>query len=442
MLVDVPGLSGGRRLPISCRACAIDSYGFGGAERAETLGRSTFSAVMEPHGSGDDHRRALGGENEMQIQVGDEGPGVTVTLDFLTVSLLLSSVLYLFCLILAKRKLAFLTRVSGPELSTKKLLVLSVGLVCAIRIMSFIGVAAMDIANVRAHYSLKPTSTTDRQEQGGSSTARMDRNQKFYDAAFTVMFDLPNVVVVSTFVLLTLVWAECFLQSRFHTESAAKWKMRWLTGYMLFNALLYGTQIILYILVILPITAKVVRTVLYALSTSINFAAVILVLGLYIFLSVSFSGFPFRSVHLKESLRKISNVMALWSLSRVVWGSAMLVIYVENVELLQDSKTPVLSAVVLFFLFLFCEIIPIVVMLDYSYMNMVGFESGASRDMNALASGQNPMPAEVETSGGDAVRHGSWEEDAGTGDLHGDLYGIYVAAPDDEPAGPLLPDEL
>lgn len=392
------------------------------------------------------HGRALGGDveaREMRIQVGDDGPGVTVTLDFLTVALLLSSVLYLFCLILAKRKLAFLSRVSGPELSTKKLLVLSVGLVCAIRIMSFIGVAAMDIANVRAHYSLKPTSSTDKQQGGGSSssssTARMDRNQNFYDAAFTVMFDLPNVVVVSTFVLLTIVWAECFLQSRFHTESAAKWKMRWLTGYMLFNSLLYGTQIILYILVILPITAKVVRTVLYALSTTINFAAVVLVLVLYIYLSVSFSGFPFRSVHLKESLRKISNVMALWSLSRVVWGSAMLVIYMENVELLQDSKTPVLSAVVLFFLFLFCEIIPIVIMLDYSYMNMVGFESGASRDMNALASGQNPMPAEiVETNDDGLVRRGSWEEDTGIGDLQGDLYGIYAAAPSDEP---LLQDD-
>jgi len=372
---------------------------------------------------------------EVRMQVRDDGPGVTVTLDFLTVALLLSSVLYMFCLVLATRKLAFLNRVSGRELSTKKLLVLSVGLVCAIRIMSFIGVAAMDIANVRAHYSLKPTSTTDRDR---SSTARMDRNQKFYDAAFTVMFDLPNVVVVSTFVLLTLVWAECFLQSRFHTESAAKWQMRWLTGYMLFNALLYGTQIILYVLVILPVTAKIVRTVLYALSTGINFAAVVLVLGLYIYLSLSFSGFPFRSIHLKESLRKISNVMALWSLSRVVWGSAMLVIYMKNVELLQDSKTPVVSAVVLFFLFLFCEITPIVVMLDYSYMNMVGFESGASRDMNALASGQNPMPAEViETGNGDVGNGRGWEEEANAGDLHGDLYGIYASSNEE----PLLQED-
>jgi hypothetical protein len=38
----------------------------------------------------------------------------------------------------------------------KKLLVLSVFVVCFIRIMTFIGVTAMDVANVRAHYSPNP----------------------------------------------------------------------------------------------------------------------------------------------------------------------------------------------------------------------------------------------------------------------------------------------
>ena len=375
-------------------------------------------------------------ETQINRRLGEDGPGITLTLDFLTVALLISSVLYVFCLVLASRKLAFLNRVS-PELGTKKLLVLSVAVVSGLRVMSFAGVMAMDIANVRAHYSLRPMDEVGRSGNGVPA----DRNQKFYDAAMLIMFDLPNCVVVSTFVLLTLVWAECFLQSRFHTESTIKWKKRWLKGYMFFNAALYGTQIVLYLLVICPTTAGVVRTVLYAFSTGINFAAVLLVLATYVYLNVSFSGYPYRSIHLRESLQKISNVMALWCLSRLVWGSSMLVIYVENVELLQDSLTPVLSAVVLLLLFLLCEISPIVILLDYSYMQMVGFESGASRDMNALASRMNPIayPAEevVGMEGGgegedcfvDSLLN-MWQPSAG------DLYGLY--APHSDDGGPLL----
>lgn len=76
----------------------------------------------------------------------DSTPAVTFKVDMLTVALLISSMLYTFCLVLAKRKLTVLNR--GPsEISSKKMLVLSVGLVCAVRIMTILGVASMNIAN-------------------------------------------------------------------------------------------------------------------------------------------------------------------------------------------------------------------------------------------------------------------------------------------------------
>jgi hypothetical protein len=67
--------------------------------------------------------------------------------------------------------------------------------------------------------------------------------------------------------------------------------------------------------------------------------------------------------------------MTLWSFTRLVWGVATLYVYVFNIELLQDSNTPFWSFVVLILLFLVCEIIPIVALLDYSYLSMVGLES-------------------------------------------------------------------
>lgn len=41
--------------------------------------------------------------------------------------------------------------------------------------------------------------------------------------------------------------------------------------------------------------------------------------------------------------------------------------YVHNVELLQDTDTPVWSFFILFVVFFVCEIVPIVILLDYSY---------------------------------------------------------------------------
>lgn len=152
------------------------------------------------------------------------------------------------------------------------LLVLSVGLVCLVRIMTLILVATMNIANVRAHYSLQPS-----------------ENQGFYDKAMTVLFDLPNCIVVSTYCLLTLVWAECFLESRFHTESVSKWKKRWLLLYIIFNSALYATQLILYMCIFFSPKNNVVRTIIYAAITGINFMSVFLVLVMWVYLSFRFS---------------------------------------------------------------------------------------------------------------------------------------------------------
>jgi len=290
----------------------------------------------------------------------DDGP--KVTMDALTMALLISSVLYVFCGFLASRKLGVLNRFR-PELSTQKLLLLSVALVSVVRIMTILGVAAMNIANVRAHYHLSPESTT-----------TPDRHQQFYDQSMTVLFDLPNCMVVSTYVLLTLVWAECFVKARLHTESAATLKKTWLIYFMIFNSLLYALQLTLYgSLFLAPSTTKV-RNIIYIGITGINFTAVVLVLIFYLYLNIRFAGFPYRSQRLRLSLARVGRAMTLWSLTRVVWGVATLLVFIYNIELLQDSNTPFWSFVVLLLMFCVCEILPIFVLLDYSFLALVGLE--------------------------------------------------------------------
>lgn len=145
----------------------------------------------------------------------------------------------------------------------------------------------MDIANVRAHYSLKPVSSHTNEGRGTNPT---DKNQSFYDSAMTVLFDLPNAIVISTYVLLTLVWAESALMSRMHTESTVRWRKKWLVWYTIFNSGLYATQIILYFLIFAGgDSVAVVRNIVNVAMSGLNLSAVFLVLLLYLYLNVSFS---------------------------------------------------------------------------------------------------------------------------------------------------------
>ena len=329
-------------------------------------------------------------------------PSITITFDLFTVSLTFAGVLFAYTLHLSKRKYNFLYR-ANSSFDLKKLLVLSAGTVCFLRIMSFVGVIAMDIANVRAHYSLNPVTSNDTDnnnamESNSSSASEepIERNQAFYDSSMTVLFDLPNAIVVSTYVLLTLVWAECSLLSRFHTESTVRWRKRWLLWFMIFNSALYATQIILYILIFVGGRESkgvviVFRNVVNVAMAGINLSAVFLVILFYLYLSVAWSGFPYRSQQSKEGLRKISNVMALWSISRMLWGISTLTLYYRNVDLLRPTTSGTWSPLILFILFVVCEIAPIIVLMDYSFMTIFEFADSATRELSSLATGRHSL---------------------------------------------------
>lgn len=329
-------------------------------------------------------------------------PTVTISVDLFTVCLLLASLLFGFTLILTKRKYDVLKR-SDPTFDIKKLLVLSAGTVCFLRIMSFVGVMAMDVANVRAHYTLNPASRSSRKDPiGGASAAGssepIERNQSFYDSSMTVLFDLPNAIVISTYVLLTLVWAECSLLSRFHTESSIAWRKRWLLWYMIFNSLVYSTQIVVYILIFgvggeeESYGVAIVRNVVNVAMAGVNLMAVFMVLLLFLYLNFSFSGFPFRSRNSKEGLRRITNVVTYWSVSRIIWGLSTLTLYIHDVDLLRPSSGW-WSPMILLLLLVACEISPIIVLMDYSFMTIFEFADVATREMSSLALGRHSLMA-------------------------------------------------
>ena len=103
--------------------------------------------------------------------------GLTLTISSFSLIIFVSAFLYLLMQVYVQRKLRYLHKLS-PQLDTKKLFVMSVWLACSIRVMSFVGLGALNIANVQVNYSM-----SDYDGGNGDDDGNSDRNQAFYDKA-------------------------------------------------------------------------------------------------------------------------------------------------------------------------------------------------------------------------------------------------------------------
>ncbi|GMH97181.1 hypothetical protein TrVE_jg6284 [Triparma verrucosa] len=314
-------------------------------------------------------------ESEVVLKATDDNAsgGLKITINSFSLIIFISAFLYLLMQIFVQRKLRFL-QARSPELDTKKLFVMSVWLACVVRVMSFVGLGALQIASVQVNYSM------DNAVSDGDDDS-VDQNQAFYDKAVIVLFDLPDYIIVSTYILMVLVWAECFLESRFHTLKSSYFRKHWLIIYMVFNAILYGGQIVLYMILFLSEDAAFfgvnLRNLLFVIVTGINFVTVFFTVVLYLYLSFKFSGFPYRSSSAKRNFAKISQVIAYWSVARVIWGIAMLISFENNIGWVSESDNSLIS-LLLIVLFIACELGPIFISLDYSLLSIVGLSDGAN----------------------------------------------------------------
>lgn len=152
----------------------------------------------------------------------------------------------------------------------------------------------------------------------------------------------------------------------------------------------------------------IVRNVVNIAMAGINLSAVILVLIMWLYLSVTFSGFPYRSQNSRDSLRKVSRLLLVWSVGRIIWGFAMLFVYMHDVDLLRPAGSG-WSPLILFLLLVLCEITPIIVLMDYSFMTIFDFADSALREMSSLATGQHVLASDAR-SGSQKSDHGGDEE--------------------------------
>jgi len=180
----------------------------------------------------------------------EDGDGFTLKLNSFALVVLISSLLYFLMLPMISQKLSILHNRS-KELDIVKMFIMSSWFACAVRGMSFAGLGALSIANIGVDYDVK-WNNDDGDETSGDDVNVVDTNQDFYKSC-VVLFDLPDYIILSTYVLLILVWSECFISSRYHTLKNNTFRRTWLVTYMVFNSLLYGGQVVLYVLLFLPI---------------------------------------------------------------------------------------------------------------------------------------------------------------------------------------------
>eukprot|EP00636_Phaeomonas_parva_P001236 CAMPEP_0118864290 /NCGR_PEP_ID=MMETSP1163-20130328/8915_1 /TAXON_ID=124430 /ORGANISM="Phaeomonas parva, Strain CCMP2877" /LENGTH=311 /DNA_ID=CAMNT_0006798383 /DNA_START=42 /DNA_END=977 /DNA_ORIENTATION=- len=191
-----------------------------------------------------------------------------------------------------------------------------------------------------------------------------------------VLFDLPDYMIVTTFTLLVLVWAEVFLDSRAHWLSSKTFRRRALIGYLVFNATVYATQLVLYSLLFVPtISTKGLRVLLFCSVAVLNFFVPITFLGVAIYLYCQFAAFPYKGVRSRLALERTTRVVIWWTGGRVLW--AMTAVSAGMRDWLTNwSGSSEFYAVVLVAVFGLTELMPFSVALEPDFLPILAIAEG------------------------------------------------------------------
>ncbi|RLN87655.1 hypothetical protein BBJ28_00001133 [Nothophytophthora sp. Chile5] len=202
---------------------------------------------------------------------------------------------------------------------------------------------------------------------GGHAQAELD----FYNKVVAVLFNLPDFLFVSSYLLLVLVWAEAFQSSRRHWFSAATFRRRWMIFYLIFNGGLYLTQLVLYASLFLydtngifqdekqdrlslvraiTLRSRDLPTLIFYLVAAADLFLPLIIFSTWLYLTLSLSGFPFKSPSAKLRLKRVGRLLQSMLLVAVFFAAELTPIYltldwrllamlsVENYEPLLENQ--------------------------------------------------------------------------------------------------------
>ncbi|TMW55056.1 hypothetical protein Poli38472_013818 [Pythium oligandrum] len=273
--------------------------------------------------------------------------------------------------------------------NTTQLLILSVALGCLFRTATFSTLCIFD--SQTATEGVYAPSPRDGDYPGHLRSAhqptRLEGDQHdldFYNKVVAVLFNLPDFLFVSSYLLLVLVWAEVFQSSRRHWFSAEDFRRRWMIFYLIFNGSLYVTQIILYTSLFLsdqhnifrddqPNRLNVIPEMIFYVVAATDLFLPLIILSTWVYLTLSLSGFPFKSDSARLRLGRVGRLVMAWSIGRILYSVMTLLTFTKgwfNVERRNVSAQSMLLVAVFFV----AELMPVYLTLDARLLVMLSVE--------------------------------------------------------------------
>ncbi|KAL4152008.1 hypothetical protein PRNP1_008943 [Phytophthora ramorum] len=219
----------------------------------------------------------------------------------------------------------------------------------------------------------------------GKADGRAQAELDFYNKVVAVLFNLPDFLFVSSYLLLVLVWAEAFQSSRRHWFSAAVFRRKWMIFYLVFNGGLYLTQLVLYASLFLydengifdddkQDRLSVIPAMIFYLVAAADLFLPIIIFSTWLYLTLSLSGFPFKSPSAQLRLQHVGRLVMAWSFGRILYSVMTLLTFTKgwfNVHR-ENASTQAMLLVVVFFA---AELIPIYLTLDKRLLAMLSVEN-------------------------------------------------------------------
>ena len=246
--------------------------------------------------------------------------------------------LYLASFLYALRRGCLLPR---ARFGVQRLFVAAVTASCGVRALSFAlcTLLALDLA---------PSSSS-----GWLSDSRL----------LLVLFNTGDWVAIVTYALLLLVWLETLLRTRVTVYSPARIQRDWEKVIWALAVLLQLAQVGLYAAVFsagaadAP-TARALTDAIFATVAAFNVALPALAAIGGLLELAFFAGFPFRSPVQKSAWRRVSAVVAAWTVGRVVWAVCSLLLVDEAAPAAMERVGPWLFPMLMVTVFVSAELLP------------------------------------------------------------------------------------
>ncbi|KAG2815282.1 hypothetical protein PC116_g17262 [Phytophthora cactorum] len=270
-----------------------------------------------------------------------------------------------------------LKRLQHTTWSTVQLLILSVALGSFFRSATFSTLCILDSqatadlptgisgnnpwtrGGLPPHFGGEDAEDTDGDTAGSHAQEELD----FYNKVVAVLFNLPDFLFVSSYLLLVLVWAEAFQSSRRHWFSAAVFRR---------NLFLYDTNGIFDHEK--QDRLSVIPAMIFYLVAAADLFLPIIIFSTWLYLTLSLSGFPFKSQSAQLRLQRVGRLVMAWSFGRILYSVMTLLTFTKgwfNVHRENASTQAMLLVVV----FIAAELMPIYLTLDKRLLAMLSVEN-------------------------------------------------------------------